>query len=283
MPQTPVFSGSNEIEDILKASYILSDKIICSSENIRKDLIQGLHINAKKISTWKGNKQGNPKNVHYLIPIAKIVSEGKRENDTVKLRRYYFALNAEKVILKVKRVLESLSVPYWLDYGTLLGAVREQGFIGHDLDIDIGIMSQSVSPALESEMMAQGFSKIAEYKLGNSKRTVEHTYLMDYVSLDFFFYDQTGSHIKGYYFHSEYPFDLAMEKNGGIDTIEVLFPYSGIGHIPFLGEVFPVPRDYHKYLSSHYGPDYLEPDTDWDYIRSPHNIKKIEEKGLVVY
>ena len=45
---------------------------------------------------------------------------------------------AVKVIRNVKEVLDRQCIEFWLESGTLLGAVREKGFIPWDYDIDLG-------------------------------------------------------------------------------------------------------------------------------------------------
>ncbi len=44
---------------------------------------------------------------------------------------------ATELFQKVIPILNDLDVPYWIDYGTLLGFVRENDFIDTDFDIDI--------------------------------------------------------------------------------------------------------------------------------------------------
>ena len=52
----------------------------------------------------------------------------------------------QKYILGIMRdvagILDELSIPYYIQGGTMLGAVRHQGFIPWDDDIDLGIMRQ---------------------------------------------------------------------------------------------------------------------------------------------
>lgn len=48
---------------------------------------------------------------------------------------------ATKLLSDVVAALDRHGVEYWLDYGTLLGAVRQNDFIDDDMDIDIGIFA----------------------------------------------------------------------------------------------------------------------------------------------
>ena len=52
-------------------------------------------------------------------------------------------LDAMELVL---RALQDGGVEPFLAYGTLLGAVREGGFIGHDSDIDLGYVSRHPHP-----------------------------------------------------------------------------------------------------------------------------------------
>lgn len=47
--------------------------------------------------------------------------------------------DAKEMLTRIKRVLDEYNIKFYLTFGTLLGAVRENDFIGHDYDIDIDI------------------------------------------------------------------------------------------------------------------------------------------------
>lgn len=44
-----------------------------------------------------------------------------------------------KLLFDTVLVFDRFGVVYWLDYGTLLGAVREKGIIGWEYDVDVGM------------------------------------------------------------------------------------------------------------------------------------------------
>lgn len=60
----------------------------------------------------------------------------------------------------IKEIFDKYNIQFWLDWGTLLGAVREGKIIEWDHDIDLGIMAKGFKKNISvfSEMKKRGFS-----------------------------------------------------------------------------------------------------------------------------
>ncbi len=57
---------------------------------------------------------------------------------------------AKQNLLDLKKELDIFNIPFGLIFGTLLGAIREKGFIEHDEDIDIYILDEYRGNVLNS-------------------------------------------------------------------------------------------------------------------------------------
>jgi hypothetical protein len=49
---------------------------------------------------------------------------------------------ATRDLLEVKKVMDDMKIPFFLAYGTCLGAVRNKDFISYDDDIDLGVVEK---------------------------------------------------------------------------------------------------------------------------------------------
>ena len=81
-----------------------------------------------------------------------------------------------EILVEVDKICRKHSIPYWIDYGTLLGAVRHGGFIPWDDDLDIGMMNEdykrflSIAPQeLPNRFVVQNLSSEKYYPLTFSK------------------------------------------------------------------------------------------------------------------
>lgn len=65
------------------------------------------------------------------------------------------------ILIEINRVSKILGIKFFLNYGTLLGAIRHQGFIPWDDDVDLGLLRE------DYEILIANFNKLANkrYKL----------------------------------------------------------------------------------------------------------------------
>jgi SAM-dependent methyltransferase len=152
---------------------------------------------------------------------------------------------------QVLGALHEGGVDAFLAYGTLLGAVREGDFIGHDSDIDLGYVSRHHHPV---EVIRESFRLERELK--------EKGLLVDRYSAAAFKVDVTeadGS-VRGLDVFGGYFLDGRLYLMGEIGTPfeeDWVFPLS-TGTLA--GRTFPVPAKPERVLEATYGPSWRVPD-----------------------
>ncbi|QYJ02482.1 LicD family protein [Nocardioides panacisoli] len=148
-------------------------------------------------------------------------------------------------------VLDTAGVAAFLAYGTLLGAVREGEFIGHDNDIDLGYVSAARHPV---DVMRESFR--LERALEHDGLTVER-----YSGAGFKVLVRDGAGIArwidvfGGFWHGD---RLALMG-------ELLTPFRSewitpLGSVRLAGETFPAPAVPERLLEAMYGPEWRVPD-----------------------
>lgn len=182
------------------------------------------------------------------------------------------------VLLRMLRIFDAIckkqDIDYWLDYGTLLGAIRHKGLIPWDYDMDIGILRtdyelfiQKGIADLPSDMFFQNkdtdphitpYTPFVEARLRDrySKLIYEET-SGDYevinwhngINIDFFVYDWDAQHDC---FSNNYERILR--------NCSVYLKYDEVEYLDeaeLMGTMFPIPAGYHPYLERCYG-NYME-------------------------
>lgn len=221
----------------------------------------------------------------------------KREIGATKLRQ------SQLVMIRMLKIFDYLAKKYnfnyWLEWGTLLGAVRHQGFIPWDSDIDLGILrsdfdkfvkeaahelpndiflqTPETDPFFSTWDKHQYVSKLKdkyscyhEWALQNPERT-HHNGLQ----IDLFIHENV--------YESEFKVALRNKCTWFIRRL-IRDPYGFIPLLPYLfrtkslfplkqlefeGSPFPVPNDYHQYLRFYYG----------DYMQLPPVEKRVSPEG----
>ena len=186
-----------------------------------------------------------------------IFEDGKKyvdyDFDARKKRRINQGLRAmdinisSKNLLDIKKILDKNDITFWLIYGTLLGAIRDKGFIEWDSDSDIGIYSDQKLKFVRSipEIILNGFSLIR-----TSYPDDLVTFMRDdeYIDIGIFRKELDDSRIPYYVYQ---------------DNREYLPSFDNLKNYQFLGENFLVPTDYEILLNRWYGKSWKKKRTNF--------------------
>ena len=189
-----------------------------------------------------------------------------------------FLLNAEEVLMEADAVFKELNINYWLDFGTLLGAIREGTFIKHDFDLDLGMYLYDHSVEIEQCFNKHGFKKIKDFMIDDGTYGREETYEYLGVQIDVFYYTQKTK--KEAYYHDFMPLsgmsrDKTILELGGLRPREIILALEEITYIDFLGKQYPIPSPVKKHLSDRYGEDFMVENKSWSLGKEHNNNIKI--------
>lgn len=161
-------------------------------------------------------------------------------------------------LVSARDVLRQVGIRPFLVDGTLLGAIREGDFIGHDTDVDLGVWRRDWSPKIIPAMLAAGFRHHRTF--GTPDRGLEYSLKRGNVKLDLFFYYEDGDVV----YHAAW-------KDG--HPIRYPYPRFTLKRLVFKGRKFWAPSDPVAFLETKYGPAWRTPVTDWDWAWGPKNAE----------
>ena len=193
---------------------------------------------------------------------------------------------AAMILLKdVTNVLDAYGCTHWLSDGTLLGAIRQNGFIAHDYDIDLGVWAADFDIRVMHDLISKFSCQIRRLQGKPDDGMILSIGRAD-LHLDMFFY---------------YPYNQGKDQHkdktrkaaGAASTYSCLYfmekPYNTSNKAKrydcltpavqplvrhkFHGSHFWVPKNAKQHLKAIYGPDWYVPNADWDILRDQRNLK----------
>lgn len=180
------------------------------------------------------------------------------------------AVRAE-IMAGTRRAIDDLrdhgGVEAYLNYGALLGAVREGGMLKHDSDTDLCYLSPHSSPA---DIIAES------YRISRAMRDRGWRLLRmsgGDIKLLLPLSDGRVCHIDVFVaFHVGDTFFQLGNRSGNLPR-EAIVPFSTI---ELHGHEFPAPRDPDAMLSFLYGPQWRTPDPSFRYADPPAGVRRLD-------
>ena len=168
---------------------------------------------------------------------------------------------ARRALLDLREDLSAAGVEFFLISGTLLGCVREGGILGHDKDVDVGVMDHYEFERVRGALSGTGHFMLLPIITERILR-VKHS---NGVMIDVFFHWEEDGRLyhegqKTRWWNS--PFQLVETE--------------------FLGERFLVPHDTDTYLTENYG-DWRTPVTDFETFCDTPNMSVTDRNETLWY
>ncbi|MCH9664691.1 MAG: LicD family protein [Gammaproteobacteria bacterium] len=161
-----------------------------------------------------------------------------------------------EALAKIHELCVANNISYWLYAGTLLGMIRDKGFIYSDTDIDIGVWDDDdIRNDLEKYLSANGYVKIHEYTVDGHIR--EQRFEYKGVGIDFYYFRK----------NEEYSYASSFNKKERqlylVKGVYDLNAFDKLVNINIKGTTLSIPENYIHVLEKAYG-DWKTPVTKAD-------------------
>lgn len=166
--------------------------------------------------------------------------------------RASWSLEAAAALRDLRHDLDAIGLEPFLVSGTLLGCVRDHDIIGHDKDIDLGVLTEMPAAALKSALGSTGRFGVKPL-ITDKLVQVQHA---NGVMLDVFLHWREG--------------ELVWHEGQKARWWNRDF---GLVPAEFLGQEWAIPDDPETYLNENYGPGWRVPEPDFEtFVDTPNMV-----------
>ncbi len=198
--------------------------------------------------------------------------------------------NGLTVLKLANQAAEECGQELFLNYGTLLGAYRDNAFIPHDNDMDLGCLLNSKQDfeTLHKALTNRGFTLYREFTLEDT--LLEVTYTCMGVHLDIFFYHPAGDSQYCVYLHERGENTKARAEKGtlcleGLCLFKGTYKIDGTAPWDFKGVPVKIPANTEEYLVALYTKGWKSPDPNFvaDKENTLENLGFVESARGYIY
>lgn len=201
-------------------------------------------------------------------------------------RRMHFHKYSMCIFQEFIKIAEEIGVLYIPVYGTLLGFVRENRILNHDLDIDLGLfeVDNKIMNKFEQIIFQKGFVVASQVIIESTREVIEKSYVKNKVKIDVYMIkkDLETCKIKFWMMPDNMSLKEYQKKNNGVDIYEQSFKIEDL-HEKKISEIFyiKIPSNSEEILTSMYGESWKITDKNWDGNEFYKNLKT-NQKGRVL-
>ncbi len=210
-------------------------------------------------------------------------------------RTFRVQKNREDAIRVLQILIDTLSeynIKYYLDFGTLIGAIRDKGLIPWDDDIDISLLNEddySKIPDVLKEIKRRHrlrtylstFEDTKNKRVSKNQKiyqesinfTSNSNYQIAKVRTNKYFIFGRGNTCIDIFFKYTHDDNIYWMAYGQVNSVPISSFSNELEEIDFCGIKCSIPKEYNDYLTYKYG-DWMTPKENWTHRDDDYSINK---------
>jgi len=178
-------------------------------------------------------------------------------------RRKLLQTKGADVLHDIEAIFSKHGIKGFAAFGTLLGIVREKGFIRHDEDIDLGIVPGSISPKdLLKVLLEEESGFTFAFAFAYHDRLTEVKLYYKKIPIDFFFFHDLGDRFQYEAYSWQKGIDYPSERANSVRLVYQP-PVRETKVVEVMGVTFPIPVNEEEVLVGLYGKTWRIPNAKW--------------------